>query len=502
MDTQKKTTIYFVMFAVFFAVICRLYFLNSPPFDLYAHAFRQSQTLSTIEDFYLNGINIFYPKVNYGGYPGYFLLELPVFQALAALIWKLAGSSIAYIRLLNIGFGLATAYLTYKLSMRLFGRYVAVYTLIIFLFIPLNILYHRSILIEPMVVFFSVVATFITYIYFHDAKEIFHLKIFKNIVLFVSYLIVILVKSLYLLPALVFLFYLSLAKRRIPLAPIVSLVAGGLLFLLWNDHANNVNGGQYLLGQLGFYFLTKPVYYITIGWRVINNFLNPVGILLVVLLFLNWSSFEPKQRLDIKIIFTVIVLYLILFVDKNRPHNYYQLVLMPYFAILAGSGLYSLCRAIEERLSNKIAMGILISFIIATAYTIIAARLFVQDPNLLAFQSKLQGKFEANSYIYILAGTKPADTLGNIFGLQRDNVYTNAPGFLYAANRSRGRVTTRDSEEELQKIFQKEYPSFRGNLDYIILQDVKPDFFEPLAIKLKLTPLFQDNETLIYKVMR
>jgi len=52
-------TKYFVILVVFLAILIRLYNLSSPPFDLYAHAMRQSQTLSTIEDFYINGINIF-----------------------------------------------------------------------------------------------------------------------------------------------------------------------------------------------------------------------------------------------------------------------------------------------------------------------------------------------------------------------------------------------------------------------------------------------------------
>ena len=60
----------------------RLIELSGPPYE--NHSFRQTQTLSTIEDYYRHGIDHLHPNAIYVGYPGTFVLELPVFQALAA----------------------------------------------------------------------------------------------------------------------------------------------------------------------------------------------------------------------------------------------------------------------------------------------------------------------------------------------------------------------------------------------------------------------------------
>src|ERR1041384_7147935 len=101
-------------------LVLRLIGLSAPPFD--NHNFRQCQTLSTIEDFHAHGIDLLHPKALYAGYPGTFVLELPLFQAVAALLYSAFGPHLEIIRLLNILLGLATTALLYRTTARLLDR--------------------------------------------------------------------------------------------------------------------------------------------------------------------------------------------------------------------------------------------------------------------------------------------------------------------------------------------------------------------------------------------
>lgn len=87
-------------FALLIGFYLRVIDLNARPHE--NHVFRQTQTLSTIEDFARHGIDLLHPRTIYMGYPGTFVLELPVFQALAATVGKLGAPQVAVVRVLNI----------------------------------------------------------------------------------------------------------------------------------------------------------------------------------------------------------------------------------------------------------------------------------------------------------------------------------------------------------------------------------------------------------------
>src|SRR6266516_7109095 len=89
----------------------RLIRLSCPPYD--AHNFRQTQTLSTIEFFHADGIDLLHPRTIYTGYPGTFVLELPAFQAIAATLYNILGPKIEVVRILNILLGAVTLWLLF-----------------------------------------------------------------------------------------------------------------------------------------------------------------------------------------------------------------------------------------------------------------------------------------------------------------------------------------------------------------------------------------------------
>src|SRR5437773_2605857 len=134
----------------------RLVGLSYQPYD--NHGFRQTQTLFTIETFYAQGIDLLHPKTLYTGYPGTFVLELPLFQALGAVLYHIFGPHLAAIRVLNILLGLASMWLLYRITALLLERTTAVLAALIYWLAPLNVFYQRSMLLDPMAVFFGLLS--------------------------------------------------------------------------------------------------------------------------------------------------------------------------------------------------------------------------------------------------------------------------------------------------------------------------------------------------------
>src|SRR5438270_1747645 len=118
-------------------LVLRLVCFSCPPYD--SHSFRQTQTLSTIETFYHEGVDIFHAKAIYMGYPGVFVLEVPVFQAFCAWLYRLFGPHWEIVRAVNICLGAGSAWLVYKISLRFFAPGIAALSAIIYWLAPLNI---------------------------------------------------------------------------------------------------------------------------------------------------------------------------------------------------------------------------------------------------------------------------------------------------------------------------------------------------------------------------
>src|SRR5437868_494172 len=121
--------------------------ISEPAYD--SHNFRQCQTLSTIEEYYRSGIDLLYPKSLWTGYPGVFVLELPLFQAMAAGLYHVFGPHLEVIRWFNILWGALATWLVYALGVRYLSRMVGVMAALIYWLAPLNVLFQRSMLLDP-----------------------------------------------------------------------------------------------------------------------------------------------------------------------------------------------------------------------------------------------------------------------------------------------------------------------------------------------------------------
>jgi 4-amino-4-deoxy-L-arabinose transferase-like glycosyltransferase len=342
-----------IVLALAAGLALRLVGLADPPYD--RHAFRQTQTLFTIEDFYKHGIDMLYPKTIYVGYPGTLVLELPLYQAVAALLYHVFGPHIAVVRLLNILCGALTALVLYRFTARLFGRNTAWLATLIYWLAPLNIAYQRSMLFDSMAVFFALVA-------FDQLELLLPIEpdsprpgpprgAWTRWALFIlSTLLAALMKALYLWPAVLLLVQRLVMRRGKLDARLVQVgavfAAVGACLLVWTVHATRANDlspftrGTHATGLLGFAPLFTLDFYHQLLSRsrwwlgAVGLFFYPVG------LFAGWLERRDRARM---LAFWLIVLiaptYLAAFALINYPHEYYQLPITPFLAVVPANGL-------------------------------------------------------------------------------------------------------------------------------------------------------------------
>ncbi|MEO6034315.1 MAG: glycosyltransferase family 39 protein, partial [Verrucomicrobiota bacterium] len=338
------------MAAAFLAgLILRLVGLTYPPYD--DHSFRQTQTLSTIENYHSQGIDLLYPKTIYMGYPGTFVLELPLFQAVGALLYDVFGQHLEIIRLMNILMGAGAAWMVFRITWHFIDRRTATMATLLYWLAPLNITYQRSMLIDPTAVFFGLFCFYQLALLLSPLDRENHSGRVSNWTLFViSTLLTAMIKALYLLPAVLLLLQQLMARRfrfdrRILQVGVVFAVAGAC-FLIWNHHATVVNesspftDGVKPTSLLGFSALLAPEFYNAFLLHRPKRELGLIGLLLYPIgLWAAW--FHGRKWPHFRSLLLIVLIpptYLLCFANINRPHDYYQLIITPFLAIVSGYG--------------------------------------------------------------------------------------------------------------------------------------------------------------------
>lgn len=412
-------TVLTVILLVGASTFLRFYNISSPPFD--AHSLRQTQTLSTIADFHENGVDLLYPKTHYAGYPGYFALECPLYQAAMAWLWNIFPHSIAAIRFYNILIGIFTGWLLYLIANLFLPKKTSAAAAIIFLLAPLNIFCSRSILLEPTGIFLALT---LIYLYF----KIGPINNPKSLVLFLLFSICLcvsaLIKALYLFPLLV-IFAATLYgkdKKTTGLYAISFSLALFLLFL-WMAHANAVNNssifleGKTAIKHLGCLSLFNPLFWPTMAYRAaIKIAPGPAFWLLLFSLFLAFfkNGIDKKSVYLLRICWVIILGFLCLFADINLPHDYYQLILTPFTSLLiAFAAFYLLDQLSDTRVKNAICVIFAAAlFLSASIAYLETARISVP---LLEFQAAVGPRLgQNNRFVFLFAKAISRDDLSKI----------------------------------------------------------------------------------------
>jgi hypothetical protein len=368
-DTNSRGPNYFswvIGIALAIGLCLRLVALHSPPYD--NHNFRQCQTLSTLEDFYRNGIDFLHPHTIHMGYPGVYVLELPLFQAIGAMLYFCFGPHLELIRILNITIGALTTFILYRISLLWFDRTIAILGALIYWLAPLNIVYQRSTLFDPMAVLcamasFYSLARLLIRSETRNGQRSAALSENRHWLWFsafaVTTLLTGLMKTLYLWP-IVLLFGQEFFARRgrldwSLLRIVVVFAVTGACFVVWNRYAASANAANSLsegvkpTSLLGFSALLKPDFYSFMLKTRPKVWLGLLGALFYVLgLWAWWSERTEGWKSKLFLIVLVPPTYLVAFANINYPHDYYQLIISPFLAIISAKGVVWLAKKFQR----------------------------------------------------------------------------------------------------------------------------------------------------------
>jgi hypothetical protein len=490
---------------VFLVGLCmRIVGFDYPPYD--AHSFRQTQTLSTIEDFHEQGIDLLRPKTIYTGYPGTFVLELPLFQALAAVLYDVLGAHLEVVRGLNILLGAASAWMVFSIGRRFWNASIGMLAALIYWLAPLNVLYQRSMLIDPMAVFFALVCFDRLAVLLRSPTNMGRESGERNWslhtgLLFIAAMVTALIKALYLWPA-VLLLAQQLIIRRFRLdsrmwVAIATFACAGICFIAWNYHAMRVNDetpftrGITPTLLLGFTALVQPEFYREL---LFNRPLRWLGIIagLLYLIGLAAAWFERHNKAQLRSFFLIFLIpptYVACFADINRPHDYYQLIITPFLAMISAFGAakcFSFAsRALDQRARLKYT-ALLFCAVLFAATSIYTYHSWMRAPKLdeplLFFEKLVAGKFEANSPAMVFVSTE----------ISRYGAEWYIPQYIYAANLW-GYGRTVDSAQDARRYFDELSGAF-PKLEYLIFYGMERPDWIPASYNEQLI----DEENLLY----
>jgi hypothetical protein len=381
------------------ALIVRLYHITYPIYD--CMSFRQTQTASTILNYYRDGIDLLLPKVNSLGSPGVLVLEFPLFQGLSALIYKLSSPDIIYIRFLSIICCLVAAVYLYKIARLFFDKTSAIFSIIFFLFAPLNIFFSRTPMIETFAAMLSIMFLYY-FVQWITLKKTYMLVL--GIMLASLALVVKPPYSLIMFPVIVYYaFYIYRLKTFKDKQLWIGVFIPMIILVIWQMYANHANAmynsiNDYPYKQLHgafevklselntWYFGTMaqrldPWTYLTIGYRVCNEVLTVIG---TVLVLVSIPLTNKKHGLFFEVWLATVILSFVVLLNLNYVHNYYQLPCVSILAIYCGRGLkivWDKIKSIDILKYNKykIIVTVLLLYLANVAYVINNVNYFHTD---------------------------------------------------------------------------------------------------------------------------
>jgi len=482
-DTKSPSSNYlrwFIGTALAIGLCLRLIGLHSPPYD--NHNFRQCQTLSTLEDFYRNGIDFLHPRALFMGYPGVYVLELPLFQAIGATLYHCFGPHLELIRILNIVIGALTTIILYRMSLLWFDRTIAILGALIYWLAPLNIVYQRSTLFDPMAVLCAMVS-FYSLALFLTGREARNADQFSPApnenrfwfcftVFAITTLLTGLMKALYLWPGVLLLAQQFLARRfkldRSLLRIALVFALTGVCFVGWNRYAASANAANLLsegvkpTSLLGFSPLLKVDFYSLMLKTRPKAWVGLLGALFYLFgLYAWWSERRIEGwRSRLLLIICVPPTYLLAFAKINFPHDYYQLIITPFLAIVSAKGVVWLAKKFQAPLEysvmkqNVFAVVVSVWVAAAVANYVLWFKWPLFDARPVAFEKLCAGKVKPWAPA-ILFGTAEATGMKDYL-----------PPFLYAGKLWGYGWVVPDAESAKQK-FEVVRRGFE-RLDYVV----------------------------------
>lgn len=400
---KKWPQILLIFAALLIGLVFRLYKLDSPVADWHSH--RQADTASVTRLFIQNGIDFLHPKyhdlsnVQSGqrNPQGYRMVEAPIYNVISVYFHQIFKTSPEVSsRLVSIIFSLGSALLIYLICFqqtRLFQP--SFFAMAIFLFLPFNIYYSRTILPEPSAIFFMLLTLFT-----------FRTNIFISAAAFAVTLLIKPFPGFIIFPALLLLAYRQKSFLSLVIFSLISLVP----FFLWrrwiDQFPEGIPSSDWLLNNgvsttfpLWFHgynlsFLNKLVAFRPHWWywlfdvRIAQLILGTYGI---VALILGFAYKKNKTQIFTFCLALGILFYFIIVAQGNIQHDYYQVIIIPSLSIISGFGYFYITQYLfSSKTIGYLTAAILFSFSLYFSY------------------NQIHGYYQINNYAIVSAGQKAA----------------------------------------------------------------------------------------------
>lgn len=324
----------------------RLVEMGEPLID--KQAWRQTDTAAIARNFYEEGYDLLYPRVDWrGNTPGFVEMNFPLYPFIVAAVYGVYGGVHEGLgRLISALFSLAAAFLLFVFARRIFGdERVALWAVFFFLFTPLSIYFGRVFMPEPLMLLLSVAALLL----FHCWAESGRLPYALGAAASAALCFMVKIPTLYLGFALVGL-ALERWGWRFLLRPALWVYALAVLLpaAMWYAHAADLFAETGLTfgiwNRYGYDKWDRSVlwsidFYKQMGWRFIDVVYTPVGAAALGMgAFALWKQ-RARHAWGLWGWALGLLLYLALVPEGNRKLHYYQLPFVPLGALLAARGV-------------------------------------------------------------------------------------------------------------------------------------------------------------------
>ncbi len=141
---------------VLLAIAFRLYHITFPMVD--GHSWRQVTNADIARHFTEGSLNLFVPRVSWGGLNGVVGMEFPLLQYITGLLWLVTTELHPVARLVSVAFSVAGVVAMYFLGTRLFGRPAGRAAAFLLAVSPSSVYFGRAFLSDTPMMTFMIVA--------------------------------------------------------------------------------------------------------------------------------------------------------------------------------------------------------------------------------------------------------------------------------------------------------------------------------------------------------
>lgn len=404
-----------VVFAItLVGALARLYHIDVPLFDW--HVYRQFDTAALARNFYEEGMNLFYPRVDWRGEsPGYVEVEFQAYTYPVAILYHVFGPHEWVGRAFNILVFVASAFLLFGFVSRAFGRRAAAFAVLFYTFVPLSFYQTRAFQPDALLALGSLTGIHYFWLWTESSRWR-HLLLSA---LGVSLAALIKPPSLYLGVPLLYLAYrryrLTLLRQpqlwvfaALVLVPVVLWYRHA--YGMWIDYGNTFGifgrrtiAGIWPLGDEHWLMLAR-----VLARRLFFEIATPPGLILLLVGVV--ASVHARARLQGGIVFWWLVgfgLYVVLVPKGHWGHDHYQLPAVFLAAAWMGYGASWLVR---KGSAGRWGTAVIALALLALAARQIRPMVTVQPGRYdrIAFGERIQQLTEPDALI-VFAARQPRD---------------------------------------------------------------------------------------------